>query len=240
MPDISGLNNLDWFILGIMLWSIGWAAWNGFSKELFSLIGLIAAFIITIYGGSALDGMMDSMVPDNAIARMISKLLVFLICIIVLNKIASIGSGALRKLLSRPVDISLGILFGFIRASLLILLPYLLVNLHIDPKIYPDWLTQSHSYPFLEGGANILRNVVPDSEIRDNARTDLKPMEKMMDEQGKLGEVLEETGNTKKDLDKKEQETPDSEEKTDKKTEESSGISRMKELFKTLQETISQ
>lgn len=240
MPDFNTLNNLDWIILFIMLWSIGWAAWNGFSKELFSLLGLIAAFIITIYGGDALNGMMDSMLPDNAIARMCSKLIVFLLCIIILNKIAGLGAGALRKLLSRPVDVSLGLLFGFIRASLLILLPYLLVNLHIDPKIYPDWLTKAHSYQFLEGGANMLRQVMPDHVIRDNARTDLKPMEKLIEEEGKLGQVMEETGNTKQDLEQKEQQTPDSEEKTEAKDKDSSGISKMKELFKALRESMGQ
>ncbi len=240
MPDTTALNNLDYIILFIMLWSVIWAAWNGFSKELFSLLGLIAAFIITIYGGDALNGMMDSMLPDNAIARMTSKLIVFLLCIIVLNKIAGLGAGALRKLLSRPVDASLGLLFGFFRASLLILLPYLLVNLHIDPKIYPDWLTQARSFQFLEGGANLLRQVMPDTAIRDEARTDLKPMEKMIEEEGKLDQVLEQTGNTKQDLEKKEQKTPDSEEETRTKTEDSSGISKMKDLFKVLKESMGQ
>lgn len=240
MPDLNTLNNLDWIILFIMLWSVGWAGWNGFSKEVFSLLGLIAAFIITVFGGDALNGMMDSMLPDNAVARMVSKLIVFLLCIIILNKIAGIGAGALRKMLSRPVDVSLGILFGFIRASLLVLLPYLLVNLHIDPKIYPDWLTQARSYQFLEGGANLLRQVMPDHAIRDDARTDLKPMEKLMDEEGKLDEVLDETDNSKQDLEKKEGETPDSEEKTNQKDKDSAGISKAKELFKVLRESMGQ
>ncbi len=209
MPDFSALNNLDWIILFIMLWSIGWAAWHGFSREFFSLLGLMAAFIVTVHGGGALDGAMDSMLPDNGVARMVSRLIVFLMCIIVINMVAGFGARALRKLLSRPVDISLGLLFGFIRASLLILLPYLLVNLHIDPKVYPDWLTQAQSYRFLQGGADILRNLMPESQIRDSERTDLKPMEKMVEEENKLNEVLEQTGNTKQNLEKTEAQTPD-------------------------------
>jgi len=178
MPDWNALNALDWIILGLMLWSVGWAAFRGFSSELFSILGLIAAFFITIYTGHLLDGPLAGMLPDNAIARMVSRAIIFLICIIVINLIASLAAATLRALLSRLVDHSLGLLFGFLRGALIILLPFLLVNLYIDPKVYPVWLTQAHAYPFLQNGAHLLREVLPASQIHDKERTDFSIMKK--------------------------------------------------------------
>jgi len=179
MPDWNALNSLDWIILGLLLWSVGWAAFRGFSSELFGILGLIAAFFITIYTGHLLDGPLAGMLPDNAIARMVSRAIIFLVCIIVINLIASLAAAALRALISRLVDHSLGLLFGFLRGAIIILMPFLLVNLYIDPKVYPDWLTQAHAYPFLQHGAHLLREVLPASQIHDKERTDFSAMKKV-------------------------------------------------------------
>jgi len=190
MPHFAALNTFDCLILGLMLWSVGWAAYRGFSNEFFGLLGLAVAFFATAYLGPKFDTLLAGMLPDNALARFFSRALFFLLCIMIVSVIAGLAAKALRMGLSRPVDHSLGLLFGFVRAALIVLLPFLLVDLHIDPKVYPDWLTHSKSYPFLTGGAHLLRKVLPASEIRDNERTDLKsvtdadtdPLQKTMDD----------------------------------------------------------
>jgi len=220
MPDWNALNSLDWIILGLMLWSVGWAAFRGFSSELFGILGLIAAFFITIYTGHLLDGPLAGMLPDNAVARMVSRAIIFLVCIIVINIIASLGAAALRALLSRLVDHSLGLLFGFLRGALIVLLPFLLVNLYIDPKVYPDWLTQAHAYPFLQHGAHVLREVLPPSQIHDKERTNFSKFKK----------ADRENDNTDKSDDKK-----PNKDKT-RKSKDSAGNPTVKDLIKVFQE----
>lgn len=183
MPDLNALNSFDWIILTILVWSIFNGVWKGFSHELFGLIGLVAAFFITIHGGQLLDGPMATMLPDNALGHMFGRAFVFLACIIIINILAAIAAAALRAVLSRAVDHSIGLIFGFARGAIIVLLPFLLVNLYIDPKVYPDWLVESRSYPFLNGGAHLMRGIIPESEIRDHERTDFSEMEKATKEQ---------------------------------------------------------
>lgn len=235
MPDFTALNSLDWTILAVMGWSVGWATYRGFSNELFSLLGLIAAFVVTIYAGHLLDDMMMAMVPDNAIARMFGRMIVFLAFIICINFVSGMGAQALRAMLSRLVDHSFGLLFGFIRATLLILLPFLLINLYIDPKIYPDWLTHAHAYPFLQSGAHVLRQVLPASQIHDNERTDLKSMDQATSEQDKLRQTLDETNGTPPP-----KPVPaalsDQNQKTAVPDKEKTSHASLKDLFKVIQE----
>lgn len=220
MPDTHALNSLDCIVLGIIIWSVGWAAWRGFSHEIFSILGLIAAFIITSFTGHMLDGPLAGMLPDNAMARMFSRAIIFLGCIIVINIIAGLGAKSLRAILSRIVDHSMGLLFGFIRAALLVILPFLLVNLYIDPKVYPDWLTESHSYPFMQGGAHLLRQFIPESQIHDDERTDFGAIKKASADKEKLDDAI----NGIKP------------EKTDKKSKDSTGNFDVKELITTFKE----
>ena len=227
MPDWNTLNTLDWIILGIVLWSVGWAALRGFSREIFSILGLIAAFIITGFAGHLLDGPLADMLPDNALARMFSRLIVFLGCIIVINIISIIGAKSLRALLSTTLDHSLGLLFGFIRAALLVVLPFLLVNLYVNPKVYPDWLTEAHSYPFLQEGAQLCRRFMPASQIHDDQRTDFTTLKKATEEQVNAKVLLEE---------KKAAESASENKK--KETKDSSGILKLKDLIKMLKELI--
>jgi membrane protein required for colicin V production len=186
MPEWDALNTFDWIILAILTLSIFSGVWRGFSSELFGLVGLVAAFFITSYMGKLLDGPMASFLPDNAMGHMFGRAIVFLGCILVINIMVHVAAAALREVLSRAVDHSLGLLFGFLRGALIILLPYLLVNLYIDPKVYPDWLTESHSYPFLNGGAHILRQLMPAGEIDDRKRADFSEVIKPKKEPKKL------------------------------------------------------
>ncbi len=222
MPDWNTLHTLDWIILALLAWSVGWAAWRGFSREIFSILGLIAAFIITAHTGHLLDGPLHDLLPDHGVARIFSRAIIFLGCIIIINLIAIIGATALRALLSRPIDHSLGFLFGFLRGALIVLLPYLLVNLYIDPKIYPDWLTQSHAYPFLQDGAQALRKFIPPSQIHDDQRTDFGALKKAAQKKDELAEPAQE----KKDKSKKDK--------------DSAGNPSVKELIKAVKEAIGQ
>ena len=229
MPDLSALNTLDSIVLGLMVWSIGWAAWRGFSQEIFSLIGLAVAIFIAFNLGEILDGPMAGMIPDQGIARMISRALILLGVLILLNIVTRAGARALRDMLSRVVDHSLGLLFGFIRGALIVCVPYLFVNLYIDPSIYPKFLTEAQSFRFLEGGANILRATLPASQIRDDERSDLKSLDQAVEEQTNIQGALDGMNGKSND------------EKTDKNNEnekESSGNFSLKELTQGLKEAI--
>jgi len=218
MPDLSTLNTFDWAILCLMAWSIGWAAYRGFSNEIFGLLGLIAAFVVTIFTGHLLDNLIASMVPDNALARMFSRAILFLGIMLVINIIAAIGARALRALLSRILDHSLGLL--------IILLPFLLVNLYIDPKVYPDWLTHARSYPFLEGGAHLLRQVLPQEQIHDDERSNLKSLDTSSEDQAVIKNAADgDDGNSAQNPGKK-----------SNKNQKGPGHMTVKDLFKILKE----
>ncbi len=226
MPDFNVLNTFDWVVFGVVVISIITGVWRGFSNELFGLIGLVASFFVTSFAGKLLDGPMSAMLPDNAMGHMFGRAIVFLACMWVISLAASLAASSLRTALSRPVDHSIGLLFGFLRGALTVMLPFLLVNLYIDPKVYPDWLTEAHSYPFLENGAHMMRQILPKDEIQDSERSDFGELKKAAEEQQK--QLDDATDSAKKKV-----------EGGKKKAEDSTGNSKWKDIFTTLKEVFS-
>jgi membrane protein required for colicin V production len=62
-----------------------------------------------------------------------------------------------------PIDRTLGFIFGLVRGMFVVCLAYLLLDVSVQPNDRPAWIREAKSGPYLQQGADVLRNLLPDS-----------------------------------------------------------------------------
>lgn len=147
---------LDAVLLVLCCASLLLGAWRGLVYELFSLVGWIAAFwIARLFAADAaawlpLEGM------DSTVQYAAGFVAVFLLAIFAWGLLSALAKKMIEVVGLRPVDRTLGALFGLLRALVLALVVTLVAvntSMHSQP-----WWMQSWSGPAL--GA-MVRQLVP-------------------------------------------------------------------------------
>ncbi len=162
MPDLSFLNVFDWIVLAIIIASMINGGFQGLSRELFSLIAFAAALYLTARFGDVLDSRAEQLISNPLGAHVAAHMVVFLFFGMLFGYAGVLLSDILRKMMSGIVDRSLGVLFGLARGILVIVVPFVAVDLFVSHDIYPDWLLDSKSYPYMESGAKLIEKYLPE------------------------------------------------------------------------------
>jgi len=191
MEPHSGLNDLDYIVIGIILLSGLLALMRGFLRELFSLIAWSGAYFAAAkFYPLALPTVHHYIKHDKA-AEISSMALVFIITLIILIIIGNLVCGLVRGRALTTVDRSLGFLYGLARGALVVCLVYLGAVMMLWPDIDappaqqqdkdrntpPDLLMQAKTRSAMAYGANLLKGFVPKEMIDEK----LKSSEKNLD-----------------------------------------------------------
>ncbi len=161
------INNININVLDILLFVsiivsliIGYI--RGFIKESLSIVNWLLAAWLSFKYYSDIKTITLSFVPTPIIADAISFGILFLLCIIILTIISNFISKNIRNSILGPLDKIMGMLFGFIRAIILIILIMIAGNQTIwINKTLPDWIYKSASYPIIISTIKYLKNILP-------------------------------------------------------------------------------
>jgi membrane protein required for colicin V production len=77
-----------------------------------------------------------------------------------------------------PIDRTLGFIFGLLRGAFIVSLAYLLLDVSVQKNDRPVWLREAKSEPYLQQGADMLRNVLPESLRIKSAAAGDDPMQR--------------------------------------------------------------
>jgi len=188
------LNLFDYLLLAIAGFSMVLSLWRGFVREIISLIGLIASFVIAGRASGMAAELVKDWIPvitDSTVAGLAGFGLVF-VCVMLL--VALIGS-LIRKLVDMAdltaSDRTLGMVFGLARGLLLIGLFFLIYTSYAKPDT--AWMKNSVLTPYAVQMGNMLGKVIPEgypfsrqgkSAVKNEAKvpsankTPVKPLEK--------------------------------------------------------------
>jgi len=140
------LNLFDYLLLAIAGFSMVLSLWRGFVREIISLIGLIAAFVIAGRASGIATELLKDWIPNSTAASLAGFGLVF-VCVMLL--VALIGS-LIRKLVDMAdltaSDRTLGMVFGLARGLLLIGLFFLVYTTYAKPD--SKWMKNSVLTPY--------------------------------------------------------------------------------------------
>jgi membrane protein required for colicin V production len=138
---------LDGVLLGILLASMLLGAWRGLIFELFSLVGWVAGFFVArlfaedVAAWLPLDGF------DATVQYGVGFVLTFVLAVFAWGLLSALAKKLIEVVGLRPVDRTLGAVFGLLRAAVLILvLGVVVVSTPLHEQI---WWTQSQAAPWL-------------------------------------------------------------------------------------------
>lgn len=146
---------LDGVLLGILVVSMLLGAWRGLVFELFSLVGWVAGFFVArLFAQDVADWLpLDGF--DATVQYGLGFVLTFVLAVFVWGLLSALAKKLIEVAGLRPVDRTLGAVFGLLRAAVLILvLGVVVVSTPLQEQV---WWTQSQAAPWLtEAVASIL------------------------------------------------------------------------------------
>jgi membrane protein required for colicin V production len=167
------MNPLDIGVIAVIGLSAVFAFARGFVREALSIVAWIGAGFITLYGFNYVYAIVDPMVHNPLLSQLIAGFGLFVASLIVLTILTGIVAGTVRSSALSPIDRTLGFVFGLLRGAFIVSLAYLLLDVSVQKNDRPPWLRDAKSGPFLQQGADMLRNVLPESlRIKSTAAAD--------------------------------------------------------------------
>ncbi|MEZ2740484.1 CvpA family protein [Comamonas jiangduensis] len=138
---------LDGLLLGILVVSMLLGAWRGLIFELFSLVGWVAGFFVARLFAQDVAGLLPLSGFDATVQYGIGFVLTFVVAVFAWGLLSALAKKLIEVAGLRPVDRTLGAVFGVLRAAVLILV--LSVVVVSTPLHTQTWWTQSLAAPWL-------------------------------------------------------------------------------------------
>lgn len=155
------MNPLDIGVIAVIGLSAIFAFARGFVREALSIAAWVGAGFVTLYGFNTVYAMVDPMVHNPLLSQLISGFGLFIASLVVLTILTSIVARTVRQSGLSPIDRTLGFIFGLARGAFVLCLAYLLLDM-VQPNDRPEWLRDARSVPYLQQGANLIRNFLPE------------------------------------------------------------------------------
>ena len=137
---------------------------RGFVKEALSIINWLLSAWLAFKYYSDLKTITLSFIETNIIADAISFGILFLFSIIILTILSNLFSKNIKNSLLAPLDRIMGMIFGIIRAILLIIVLFIASNqtLWVNNTL-PKWIYNAYSFPIILSATNYLKNILPNN-----------------------------------------------------------------------------
>jgi len=172
------INALDIIILISTLISIIIGYSRGLIRESFSIFNWLFASWLSFKYYLNLKIILKNLISPEIIVDALSFGLIFLSVIISLSMISNFISKNIKNSLLRPIDNILGMVFGFLRAFILVLVLVIAGNQTIwKNDAIPSLLSQAYSYPIIVLGIAYLEKFFPNEIISfDYESLDIKKL----------------------------------------------------------------
>lgn len=143
------MGTLDWIFVAVVLVSLLLGAWRGLVYELLSLVGWIVAFVAARYGAVSMAQWLPLGNSDLSLQYAAGFVVVFIAVAFAWGLVSALAKRLIESVGLRPVDRTLGAVFGLLRAALLLVVVTLVVG--YTPLQHSEWWQQSLLAPQLSG-----------------------------------------------------------------------------------------
>lgn len=129
---------LDLAAIGVIVGSVGWGIWRGFTREVMSLAGWILAFLAANAAGGPLGEMLPGSMASAEVRVLIAFVVVFVLVLIAATLVGMLLSKFLKAAGLSGVDRTLGGLFGLARGVVILVAFAVVTGLTAMPR-QPLW-----------------------------------------------------------------------------------------------------
>ena len=152
---------IDYAILGVLLISSFISLIRGFVKEALSLAGWIFSFWVSMTFAGGLSEMLTSSMDNASFRLIVAFVVLFVISLIISTAVNFFAVRLVQRTGLSGTDRFLGVIFGFLRGTLLVSVLVLLSGLTALPK-EPMWKESALLFRF-EAIAVLMQDFLPDS-----------------------------------------------------------------------------
>jgi membrane protein required for colicin V production len=187
--ETSPVNLTDAAIVLVILISGLLAFFRGLVHEVLAVISWIGAALATIYGFPYAQPYTAKLISVPLVADMVAGVGIFLITLILLSVMTNFISHRIRRSALGPLDRSLGLVFGFLRGTVVVAVAWLIFAWLLPREDHPKWITEAKVRPLVECGTVLLVSILPGrlrralSEKSDAAKCGIEELQRQRDYQ---------------------------------------------------------
>ncbi len=153
------MNFVDYILITIVGLSMVLSLWRGFVREIISLTGLVAAFLIASRLSGRTGDFLSQWITNPTGADVAGFALVFVIVMILVGLVGAIIRRLVDLAALTATDRTLGVFFGAARGMLLIALCFLVYTSYTRPDA--SWLKKSQLAPYAIELGDMLGGMIP-------------------------------------------------------------------------------
>jgi membrane protein required for colicin V production len=174
--DSLPINLADLIVIVVLVASGIFALVRGFVHEVLAVASWIGAAFVTLYAYPVAQPWVLGVIAIEFIASLLTGVGLFLITLVIFSVLTRILSNRIQQSSLGPLDRSLGLLFGFARGAVIVVLAWLALGYVVTKEDRPTWIQEAKSRPLVERGASLLLTLVPPEllESGDQAAEDAR------------------------------------------------------------------
>jgi membrane protein required for colicin V production len=168
MADLH-LTAFDIAVLLVIALSVLISLLRGVTREALGIASWVGAAILAWYGFDYARELARQTIETDWLADAAALGLVFIVPLIAFKLLAAMISDRLPGGSIGALDRALGIAFGAARGAVIASAAYLGLTVALTPEEQPDWIRNALLLPYLQEGAGLLRDLMPES-LAERAR----------------------------------------------------------------------
>ena len=174
---------IDWITLGLISIFAVTGFFNGFTKELFSVAAWLLSLVAAWFFGPILFPYLEEYIANQEVKKVVSFLALFLILFIIFKLVGSFLSKTFSILGLGGLDKILGLGFGALKVSIILLSVFLFNIEYLDTK---DWWLESHSRELTLRIATYVEPLLREWEIQSKIILDADSVESIKENLNRL------------------------------------------------------
>lgn len=156
------VNLFDAIVFGVLFLCCMLSFFRGFIREVISLLAWVGAAMITLYFVMDVKELIAPYIQKEVVAAIFAALGTYFVALTLISIVTSI----MLKYIKQGADVGsldniLGLVFGFIKGSVVILLGFFLMSMVMNEEDYPEWMKSSISLPYVKKGAETMEKMMP-------------------------------------------------------------------------------
>jgi membrane protein required for colicin V production len=174
--DSLPINLADLIVIVVLLVSGVFAFVRGFVHEVLAVASWVGAAFVTLYAYPLVQPWVLGVIAVEFIASLLTGVGLFLVTLVLFSVLTRILSNRIQHSSLGALDRSLGLLFGFLRGAVIVVLVWLALGYMVTEGDRPAWIQEARSRPLVERGAGLLLTLVPPEllESGDQAAEDAR------------------------------------------------------------------
>ncbi|MGF1629534.1 MAG: CvpA family protein [Kiloniellaceae bacterium] len=164
--DSLPINLADLIVIIVLLVSGIFAFVRGFVHEVLAVASWVGAAFVTLYAFPLVQPWVLGVITVEFIASLVTGVGLFLVALVLFSVLTRILSNRIQHSSLGALDRSLGLLFGFARGAVIVVLAWLALSYMVTENDRPGWIQEARARPLVERGADLLLTLVP-AELRE-------------------------------------------------------------------------